>query len=85
MEVIKRHEKLIVSLSAVVQSANVSRANTAGQEEKFIGTCFYCDMPGHKKSNCRIRKKDQAKGIFLKKKGGDKNPYGTPDATAAKG
>ena len=64
IKIIKRHEKLMVSLSPVVESENFVRANTAGQEEKVTDTCFYCDMPGQKKSDCRSRKKDQTKVFF---------------------
>ena len=72
MEVIKRHEKLMASMSPVVESVNFVRANTSGQEEKIMGTCFSCVRPGHRKQDCNSRQKDQAKGLFLKKKGGDK-------------
>ena len=42
-------------------------------------------MPGHKKSDYRSRKNNQAKSIILYKKLTDKYSHASSDATAAKG
>ena len=87
IEVIKRHETLMATLSAPVESVNFVKTDRSGKRDDFKGPCFYCGKNGHKKSECKGRLSDESKGIHQNKRGGDNKPAGGANAagTAAKG